>query len=133
MTTLQGFGVYCPKIFAGIGNLPDTIRDRSIVVRLERRTKDEQIERFRRRDVEVDADPLRQSCESLAEHHLQTLMYARPHLPDALNDRAADTWEPLLAVADLAGYGWPERAQGPQRWRCRPGRRGRLARCRRAP
>jgi len=110
-STLEGFGVFCPKVFAGIGNLPDTIRDRSIVLRLERRTKDEEIERFRRRDVEGDAEPLRQSCESLAEHHSQTLAYARPSLPDELDDRAQDVWEPLLAIADLAGYGWPERAR----------------------
>jgi hypothetical protein len=28
-----------------------------------------------------------------------------------LEDRAADTWEPLVAVADLAGGEWPTRAR----------------------
>jgi Protein of unknown function (DUF3631) len=28
-----------------------------------------------------------------------------------LEDRAADTWEPLIAVADLAAGGWPDRAR----------------------
>jgi hypothetical protein len=28
-----------------------------------------------------------------------------------LEDRAADTWEPLIAIADLAGDGWPARAR----------------------
>ena len=32
-------------------------------------------------------------------------------VPDGLNDRAADNWEPLLAVADRAGGDWPERAR----------------------
>lgn len=111
MTTLEPFSVFCPKVFAGIGELPDTIRDRSVGIRLERRTRDEQIERFRRRDVEEQAEPLRQSCESLASHHLATLTYARPVLPDELDDRAQDCWEPLLAIADLAGGDWPVRAR----------------------
>jgi hypothetical protein len=29
-----------------------------------------------------------------------------------LEDRAADTWEPLIAIADLAGGDWPARARG---------------------
>jgi hypothetical protein len=39
------------------------------------------------------------------------LRAARPRLPDELDDRAEDYWEPLLAIADLAGGGWPERAR----------------------
>ena len=31
-------------------------------------------------------------------------------MPD-LNDRAADNWRPLLAIADLAGGTWPEEAR----------------------
>jgi hypothetical protein len=32
-------------------------------------------------------------------------------LPDELDDRAQDGWEPLLAIADVAGDGWPTRAR----------------------
>jgi hypothetical protein len=39
------------------------------------------------------------------------LRAARPHLPFELNDRAADGWEPLLAIADLAGSEWPRQAR----------------------
>ena len=38
------------------------------------------------------------------------LRVAEPVLPDTLNDRAQDVWEPLLAIADLAGGAWPELA-----------------------
>lgn len=31
--------------------------------------------------------------------------------PESLSDRAADIWEPLLVLADLAGGDWPERAR----------------------
>ena len=51
-TTLETFEVFCPKAFAGIGNcLPDTILDRSITIGLQRKTREETVERFRRRDV----------------------------------------------------------------------------------
>jgi hypothetical protein len=32
-------------------------------------------------------------------------------VPGELNDRAADNWRPLLAIADQAGGSWPERAR----------------------
>ena len=36
---------------------------------------------------------------------------ASPSVPDELNDRPADNWDPLLAIADLAGGDWPARAR----------------------
>jgi Protein of unknown function (DUF3631) len=39
------------------------------------------------------------------------LTEARPVLPDELDDRAQDVWEPLFAIADRAGGDWPERAR----------------------
>ena len=32
-------------------------------------------------------------------------------MPEELNDRTQDNWRPLLAIADLAGGEWPERAR----------------------
>jgi putative DNA primase/helicase len=34
-----------------------------------------------------------------------------PEIPDALNDRAADNWRPLLAIADIASDDWARRAR----------------------
>jgi putative DNA primase/helicase len=34
-----------------------------------------------------------------------------PDVPKCLNDRAADNWRPLLAIADIAGGKWPEIAR----------------------
>jgi hypothetical protein len=39
------------------------------------------------------------------------LAAADPVAPDALHDRAADNWRPLLAIADRAGADWPEMAR----------------------
>ena len=42
---------------------------------------------------------------------MDTLAVLRPDIPAELGDRAADCWEPLLAIADLAGGGWRERSR----------------------
>jgi hypothetical protein len=36
---------------------------------------------------------------------------ARPGLPPGVDDRDADCWEPLVAIADAAGDDWPMRAR----------------------
>ena len=110
-TQLQSFSVYSPKAFAGIGNcLPDTISDRAISIRLKRRTRDVVIERFRLRDVAPAGATLRDRLADWLEPNEDHLSGCRPNLPDELDDRAQDVWEPLLAIADLVGSDWPERA-----------------------
>jgi Protein of unknown function (DUF3631)/DnaB-like helicase N terminal domain len=108
---LEEFEVYCPKALAGIGRLPDTVEDRAVPIKLKRRTRREQIERFRRRDVTPEAAELRDVARTWAESIASALEHARPDLPERLDDRAADAWEPLLAIADLAGGDWPKRAR----------------------
>ena len=109
--TVTEFAVFCPKALAGIGRLPDTIADRSIQIRLKRRAPGETVEKFRHREAEAAAEPLHQTLVSLMEHHVDQLAESRPELPDALDDRAADGWEPLMAIADLVGGDWPARAR----------------------
>jgi hypothetical protein len=41
------FRVFCPKVIAGIGKLPETIADRSIQIRLKRKAPGEKVDRFR--------------------------------------------------------------------------------------
>ena len=106
---VKDFSVFCPKVLAGIdtGKLPETVRDRSIVLPLKRRRKDETVERLRHRVVEPQAAPLRDALEAWAKEATEGLGDAFPHLPDELSDRAADGWEPLFAIADLAGGSGP--------------------------
>jgi hypothetical protein len=105
------FEVFSPKAIAGIGKLPDTVTDRSIKLDLKRRTRNEPVERFRRRKIAPDADHLRQATATWALAHLDALREAEPRLPDELDDRSQDGWEPLLAIADRVGDNWAERAR----------------------
>jgi hypothetical protein len=107
------FEVFCPKILAGIdnGRLPDTIRDRGIELHMKRKTSAESVERFRLRHVGAEMEQLRDRLTAWVAGAEDELREAEPELPESLNDRAAEAWEPLLAIADLAGGGWPERAR----------------------
>ncbi|HPA50128.1 MAG TPA: DUF3631 domain-containing protein [Thermoanaerobaculia bacterium] len=108
---LVDFSVYCPKALAGIGTLPETVADRSFIVEMKRKRRTDSAERFRLRDVEKDAREVRARLEAWTTANLGKLKTARPSLPRELGDRAADGAEPLLALADLAGGPWPERAR----------------------
>jgi hypothetical protein len=107
----RDLATFCPKAIAGIGRLPDTVQSRSISITLKRKAAAEQVQRFRRKKVEVEAAPLRQRIEALANAATEALAVAEPDLPEELGDRAADVWEPLLAIADQAGGKWPQRAR----------------------
>jgi hypothetical protein len=84
--------------------LPSTVADRSVLIRMRRRSPDELVKKFRRRTAGAEARELCFDWETV------TLVTDVP-VPEVLNDRAADSWEPLLAIADLAGGDWPLRAR----------------------
>lgn len=110
---LMDFEVFGPKVLGGIGDPPDTVRDRGFVISLRRARRTEPRERFRRRKAGPVAEEIRRRIEAWAETPgtIATLKRAEPALPDALNDRAQDAAEALLAIADLAAGPWPERAR----------------------
>ena len=108
---LRDFPVFGPKAIAGIGTLPDTIADRAIPIALKRRAPNEPIARFRWRDAQEEAKLIREGLASWASSNTEALTEARPSLPPELDDRAADVWEPLFAIADVAGGDWPQRAR----------------------
>jgi hypothetical protein len=108
---VRDFSAFCAKALAGIGSLPGTIADRAIPIRLKRKHSGEPVEKFRRRQVRGEAAPVRDALARWAPTAISALRDATPNVPDALDDRAQDMWEPLLAIADLAGGRWPEAAR----------------------
>jgi len=100
---------FAPVALAGLRDLPDTLASRSIFIRMKRRAPDEQVEPFRYRYHSAEATPVK---EALAEWcGRNDVSGAEPELPGGIEDRAADCWEPLIAIADAAGADWPERAR----------------------
>ena len=105
---VESFDVFCPKAIASIRGLPDTVQDRSIVIALKRRARSEAVGRFRLRHAEREAIPIREWWEAIAA---ELLLPDEVDVPDELDDRAADSWEPLIALAGAAGDEWMARAR----------------------
>jgi hypothetical protein len=105
------FQAFAACALAGIGDLPDTILDRSIVIPMKRRAPHEHVEPFRERLIRPEAERLRDRIADWAQGNLDYLRDLWPEMPAGITDRAADVWEPLLAVADTAGDQWPPRAR----------------------
>jgi putative DNA primase/helicase len=104
------FSTWAPKVIACIGTLPDTMDDRSIVIRLQRKPRAALVSRLRKRDSD-EFSILRRQAARWAADNFQHLVDAEPDVPEELHDRAADNWRPLLAIADLVGGNWPTRAR----------------------
>jgi hypothetical protein len=106
---VEQIATFAMAALAGIGSMPDTIEDRAVVIKMRRRTSAEKVAPFRARR---DGPALRQIAADLTgwlRCNMIELEQVEPAMP--LEDRAADTWEPLIAVADLAGGNWPARAR----------------------
>ena len=106
------YPVFAAVALAGLGDLPDTITDRSIIIPMRRRLPTEKVDRYRVRDGRRVLGPIRDTLMFLALEHVDAVRDGDwPDLPDGIEDRAADVWEPLIIVADYAGGPWPDRAR----------------------
>jgi putative DNA primase/helicase len=104
------FSTWGAKVICGIGSLAGTIEDRAIKLELRRKLPSESVERLRH----ADSSLFNVIKSKLARFEVDAgfiIARARPKLPEALNDRAQDNWEPLLAIADYAGGGWSDNAK----------------------
>lgn len=104
------FSTWGAKAIAGIGRLPETVMSRAIVLNLRRKTKDETVQRLRHANPSV-FETLARMLARFGVDNAATISRSRPDLPEALGDRQQDNWEPLLAIADIAGGGWPRQAR----------------------
>jgi hypothetical protein len=97
------YSCYCPKVVALIGTVPETIADRAIVVRMERKSTAEAVVPLSQLDasgISAQCARFARDCAYLVErHHIMRI--------EGINDRAADTYEPLAVLADIAGGEWP--------------------------
>ena len=105
---VRAFNVFAPAALFGIGNLPGTLHDRSIVIQLKRAKPGELQSRFdsRRSDKEKEiARKLARFCDDNRER----IAACDPKLPKGVFNRLADNWRPLFAIAEIAGGDWLEK------------------------
>jgi Protein of unknown function (DUF3631) len=102
---------YCPMAVAGLGNLPDTILSRSVIIKMRPRSSTESISEYRLRVHGPEGNKLRDCLSEWAKTVRRCVKNTYPIMPEGIADRNADIWEPLLAVADAAGGGWSQWAR----------------------
>ena len=102
----RAFRTWAPKAIALIGTLPPTLEDRAVVIQMRRRRPDETVDRIRG-DHDHGLSTLGRQCARWVADNTEALRDEDPGLPKTLNDRAADNWRALVAIADVAGGDWP--------------------------
>lgn len=105
----RAFSVWGPKAMAGIGHMPETIMSRAVILTMRRKLPSEKADNLRHCDHAAFLDVKRRFAR-WADDNGETFAGLRPVL-DGLHNRTADNWEPLLALADLAGEHWPKQAR----------------------
>ncbi|MFG1915008.1 DUF3631 domain-containing protein [Micromonospora sp. NPDC048898] len=104
--TPQIFRTFAMVAIASKGvELPDTIMDRAVVIRMRKKLPSETVAGFRQKHI-----PEIRKIGGMLEDWVATVPQdIEPETP--LDNREADLWEPLLILADAAGGAWPTRAR----------------------
>jgi hypothetical protein len=108
---VKHFDAYAPAALAGVGELPESLMSRSIIVWMRRRAPDEHVESWEGSAHEPEGHALRDRLAAWTETAAAQASAARPELPPGVEDRPAELWRPIVAVADAAGGHWPETAR----------------------
>lgn len=106
---IETFPAFAAVAIAGLDDLPDTVMTRSIVIRMRRRLPSEFVEPFRRRQYAGLGEGLRERLDAWCGYYVDELSEPVRDLPEGIEDRAADIWEPLIAIGDCASGEWRER------------------------
>lgn len=88
------------------------VEERSVVVDVAKKPREVKLPRFDRRDPEHRSrcESIRRACEAWGRDVAPEVAVYRPtDLPDELDSRDLDMWEPMVAIADMAGGEWPAR------------------------
>ncbi len=105
--TPKKFSTGCASMFAGIGELPPTLQDRSIVMRL-RRAKPGEVAHHIKNGM---CDDLHDCGRKLARWSQDLPEWPEISLPKNLSNRIGDNWLPLITIAQIAGGEWPARVE----------------------
>lgn len=105
------YPTYAAVALSGLGNPPDTIMSRSIIMRMRKQPEGETVEPFDPYDHVAASEVLRDELEAWAASVADRAESYRPKLPNGIVNRNADIWKPIIAVADLAGGQWPDLAR----------------------
>jgi hypothetical protein len=117
---VTSFQVYCPKVLCGINDLPDTIMDRAVVVRM-RRKNGANLKKFRFSEAGKEAAPIKERIDVLLgpDSNLTSRLDIQEHWRHMSDDDVLGQWvdsdrdiENLMPLAALCFYldqdRWPD-------------------------
>jgi len=103
------FPVFSPKALGAIGSLPRTVMDRSIAIQMQRKPKEQKLERFLLFRVEPQAVPIAQAAGRFAREFVEDIRTAYVYIAESseiddmpISDRDIETWLALFAVCAVA-------------------------------
>jgi hypothetical protein len=100
---LRMFSVYCPKVVCAIRVCPETVRDRAVVIPMQRKMPSESVERFILRRIRPEGAMLRGRIAEWVKLNRPAIVTAYERLDaDFLSDRELENSEPLLAILTVA-------------------------------
>jgi hypothetical protein len=100
------FSIYCPKVFSHIGDLHDSLRDRCILIPMQR-TMGGIRKEFDRCVAEADGGDIGQMIEEAVSGKLEDIKDAYRHYHelyptlDFLRDRDKEIWKPLFSLCQV--------------------------------
>lgn len=97
------FSTWCPKIIALIGNLPDTVWDRSIEITMDRKPPNEKVENFDPDKVFAELEMIRRKIKRWTDDNLDKIREADPECPPQLRNRTRDKWKILFKIGAVIG------------------------------
>jgi hypothetical protein len=105
------FEVFTPRALGLKGrNLPDTTASRCIALEMKRKLPDETVSDFAHMDDAIFA-MLRRKLARWADDNWEALSKAQPQIPAGFHNRTRRNWWLLLAIAELAGANWADKAR----------------------
>ncbi|CAL7960510.1 hypothetical protein GAMM_160094 [Gammaproteobacteria bacterium] len=104
------FSTWAPMVIAMIKTPPDTILDRSVVLKLKRKLSSERITKWVYNNFDKLA-PLRQKIKRWVDDNFEAIKSCTPKIPSCDNDRATDNWLPLFAIAFVLGSEWTAKVE----------------------
>ncbi len=108
---VESFDAFGFRALALIGKPWDTLLDRGIVVRLERKPRGMKLARWGARKVKTEGQLLASRIARWVSDRVKAVGEAEETVPRPtwLSDRGCDNWSPIFAVAAVVGGAWPER------------------------
>lgn len=100
------FNCFAACAIAAIGKIPETIKDRGIVLIMTRKTRGENIQALRTREIKPLTIAIQRKCMRFITDNVDRIAQTRPIMPTGFNDRAIDIWEPLYAIASVISPEW---------------------------